>query len=142
MNDKITSDMILEWEADSLIDAVGNCLELNDIFLKRYCNKEFYDLLIEIPECDREFVLSGIDIKHTWNGFPPNKDWQHIWLDVGEIEYQFEGDPINVFEDINDFTINGDLAYLYTGYGLSLEFDHSQLIEAIQDYKENYQNES
>ena len=35
---KITADMIEDWEKESLIDAIGNCLELNDLFLERYCN--------------------------------------------------------------------------------------------------------
>ena len=136
---KISNEQILEGEADSLIDAIGNCLELNDLFLERYCNQEFQELMKDIPECDREFVISGIDINHWWNGSPAGNDSQHIWLDVSEIEFQFEGDPKEVFESPEDLTINGDLAYLYVGYGLSIEFDHNQLIEAVKDYKENYQ---
>ena len=36
---KISNDQILDWEAESLIDAIGNCFELNDLFLERYCNQ-------------------------------------------------------------------------------------------------------
>ena len=136
---KISNDQILDWEADSLIDAIGNCLELNDSFLEKYCNQEFQELMRDIPERDREFVISGLDIKHTWNGFPPSNDWQHIWLDISEIEFQFDGNPEDVFDEPEDLTIDGNLAYLYTGYGLSIKFDHDQLIEAVNDYKETYQ---
>jgi len=135
----ITNEDILEWQAESIKDAIGNCIELNNTFLDRYCNKEFQDLVIDIPENDREFVLSGIDIDHHWNCFPPSGDWQHIWIDISEIEFQFEGDPKEIFEDLEDLYIDGDLAYLYTGYGLSLNYDITQLLESIKDYKENYQ---
>ena len=136
---KITAEDVENWEKEMLIDAIGNCIELNDLFLERYCNQEFYTLMITIPENDRGFVISGVDIQSAWfNGSPTSNSSQHIWLDVAEIEFQFEGEPIEAFEDPSDFTINGDLAYLYIGYGLSIEFDHDQLIEAIADYKENY----
>ena len=136
---KITNDQILDWEANSLIEAIGNCIELNDLFLERYCNQEFQELMKDIPERDREFVISGLDINHYWNGSPAGSNDQHIWINVSEIEFQFEGNPEDVFEDLDDLTINGDLAYLYVGYGLSIEFDKIQLIEAVNDYKETYQ---
>jgi len=135
---KITTDMIEDWEKESLIDALGNCIELNDLFLERYCSQEFQDLMKDIPERDREFVISGIDVKSWFNGSPAGNNSQDVWLNVSEIEFQFEGDPAEVFEDPEEFVINGDLAYLYIGYGLSIEFDHDQLIEAVNDYKENY----
>ena len=136
---KITNDQILDWEANSLIEAIGNCIELNDLFLERYCNQEFQELMKDIPERDREFVISGLDINHYWNGSPAGNNDQHIWIDVSEIEYQFEGNPEDIFDEPEDLTINGDLAYLYVGYGLSIEFDKIQLIEAVNDYKETYQ---
>lgn len=135
---KITADMVEEWEADSLIEAIGNCLELNDLFLERYCSDEFAKLIKQIPERDRELVLSGIDEKHWFNAFPAGNDTQDIWLDVSEIEHQFEGSPDEVFENPDDFTIHGDLAYLYVGYGLSVKYNQEQLRAAIKDYLETY----
>lgn len=137
MNGKITSDMVEEWEADSLLDAIGNCLELNNCFLDRYCSKEFSDLMKQIPERDREFVLSGLSENHFWNGSPASND-SDIWIDVSEIEYQFEGEADEVFENPDDFTIHDDLAYLYVGYGLSIDYDRQELLQAIQDYKDTY----
>ena len=132
--DKITADDIMRWEKDALIDALGNCIELNDLFLERYCNQEFHDLMIDIPERDREFIISGIDLEAWFNGSPLYGINSHIWLNVAEIEFQFEGDPVDIFEDPDDLYITGDLAYLYVGYGLSIEFNLDQLIEAINDY--------
>lgn len=134
---KITSDMVEEWEAESLLDAIGNCIELNDEFLNRFCSVEFANLMKQVPEHDREFVLSGLDENHWFNGtVADNSD--DIWLDVSEIEYQFEGNPDDVFENPDDFTIHGDLAYLYVGYGLSIQYDREQLESAIRDYLETY----
>jgi hypothetical protein len=132
--EKITADMIQEREADSLIEALGNCLELNDDFLSRYCGDEFKALISRIPEHDREYVISGLSERHWFNGSPAGNDTQDIWLDVAEIEYQFEGNPEDVFENPDDFTIHGDLAYLYVGYGLSIEYDRDELNQAIADY--------
>lgn len=131
---KITAEQIQEWEATQLIGALGNCLELNDLFLDRYASPEFANLLKQVPKCDREYVLNGITETHYFNGSPPGNNSQDIWLDVGEIEYQFEGDPSDVFENPDDFTINGDLAYLYVGYGLSITFDRAELLQSINDY--------
>lgn len=127
---KITAEMIEEWEANSLIEALGHEIELNDEFLDRYCSKGFAALLKMVPEDEREFVLEGVPEKHWFNGSPPSDDAQDIWLNVAEIEYQFEGDPEDVFEDPSDFTINGDLAYLYVGYGFSIKFNRGALLQA------------
>ncbi len=135
---KITSDMIEEWEAESLLDARGNCIELNEDFLSQYCGEEFTKLMKQIPERDRELVLSGLEEKHWFNGFPAGNDTQDIWLNVSEIEYQFEGDSNDVFENPQDFTIHGDLAYLYVGYGFSIEYNREKLQEAVKDYLETY----
>lgn len=132
---KITAQMIEEWEAESLLDAIGNCIELNDLFLDRYCSQEFAELMKQIPECDREYILQGLDEEHWFNGSPTGNNSQDIWLDISEIEYQFEGDPKKVFKNPDDFTIDGDLAYLYVGYGFSVEYDRKQLLQAIEDYK-------
>lgn len=135
MKSKLTVEDIEEFEAQTLLEALGNCLELNDEFLSRYCSKEFAELIGQVPERDREYVISGVSEKHWWNGSPAENDCQDIWLDVGEIEWQFEGNPEDVFEDPNDFTIHDDLAYLYVGYGLSIEFDHKELKDNIESLK-------
>jgi hypothetical protein len=136
MNKKLTSEDIEGFEADNLIDAIGNGIELNNEFLEHYCSEDFTALLKQIPENDREYILSGISEKHWWNGSPACKDTQDIWIDQPEIEWQFEDKPEDVFENPSDFTIDGDLAYLYTGYGLSIEYDRAELTAAVKSYLE------
>jgi len=131
---KITTDMIQEGEADMLIDALGNCLELTDDFLAHYCSEDFRKLMLPVPEHGREYILSGINETHRFNGFPPSGSSQDILLDISEIEYQFEGAAKDALETPDDFTIDGNLAYLYVGYGLSITFDRVQLLQAITDY--------
>lgn len=135
MNAKITTDDIEEQEATSLIEALGNCIEMNDEFLKRNCSAEFAAIMREVPEGDREYIISGLSEKHWFNGSPTCDDCQDIWLDVSEIEYQFEGSPEDTFENPDELTIRGELAYLYVGYGLSIDFDRDELVKAIETYR-------
>jgi hypothetical protein len=137
MNKKLTAENIEEQEADTLIEALGNCLELNNDFLDKYCSPEFAALIKTIPENDREYVLTGLTENHTFPGFPIGNNDADILLPCDEIEYQFEGKPEDVFENPSDFTIYGDLAYLYTGYGLAITYDNKELAEAIQSYFDN-----
>jgi predicted CopG family antitoxin len=82
------AEQIIEWEAQSLSDAIGNCIELNQEFLERYCSKELAEALKEIPEKDREFHLqSHIGEWRELNYFDSGLD---INLQVGEIEWQEE----------------------------------------------------
>lgn len=46
---KITNEQIENWEAESMIDSLGNCLELNNEFIKRYCGENVAKLLLQIP---------------------------------------------------------------------------------------------
>ena len=131
---KITSEDIEEQEANSLLDAIGNCLELNNDFLARYCSDEFKIIISKVPESDREYILSGIEEQHWFNGSPAGNNSQDIWLDISEIEYQFEGAAEDVFENPDDLTINGDLAYLYVGYGFSIKYNREELIKAVDEF--------
>lgn len=82
------AEQIIEQEAQSLGDAIGNCLELNQEFLERYCSKELAETLKEIPERDREFHLQDhIGEWREMNYFDSGLD---INLPVGEIECQDE----------------------------------------------------
>ena len=82
------AEQIVEWEAQALGDAIGNCLELNEEFLERYCSKELAEALKEIPEKDREFHLQDhIGEWREMNYFDSGRD---INLPVGEVEWQDE----------------------------------------------------
>ena len=133
-NRKITAEDILESHRELLIESLfDGSLELNDCFIRTYCNEEIQSILIPLSEDTRAIVLDGT-IKDSWfNGSIPG-DVYHCLIPCEEIEYQFEGIPEDVFEDPGDFTIRGNLAYLYTGYGFSIEFDIDSINRNIKLY--------
>ena len=75
-------------------------------------------------------------LRPTFNGSPFSSE-DGIWLNVAEIEVQFDGEPEEYFEDPSDWTIKGNLAYLYIGYGLSIEVDTEELTADYQEYIES-----
>jgi len=110
-NRKITVDDAIGFEIESLRDAIGNCLELNDEFVGRYCGENVAAQLRRIPESEREGLLAAhIGDGRAVGGFYSLGD-SSIVLPVGEIEYQFDGAAADTFADLNDWTISGDLAY-------------------------------
>lgn len=130
---KITMEMIEKWELDSLANAIGNCLSLNNDFLSRYCGREVAAQLRRIPESDREYILqSYIGEGYTIHGIPPESD-REIYLPIGEIEYQFDGQPSEVFENPDDFHISGDFAYLSV-YGAYFPVDIPALRSEIDEF--------
>ena len=130
---KITTEMVENWELESLADAIGNCLPLNDEFLDRYCGEAIASQLMRTPESDREYILqSHIGEGYTVNTIPTESDCE-IYLPIGEIEYQFEGNPSEVFEHPDDFTISGDLAYLGC-YGAYFPVDVESLKSEIDEF--------
>jgi hypothetical protein len=143
---KITTDDIVSWEIQSLGDALGNCLELNDDFLGRYCGEQVKQQLLRIPEDRREYFLSShLEDGHEVCGYASMSD-SEIMLPVGEIEYQFEGSPDDVFENPDEFTIHGDLAYCGCDgvafpvdiAGLRQEIDEWLSSEVIDDISEEF----
>lgn len=135
MNDtkKITVDDIYSWELQSLGDAIGNCLELNDDFLSRYCGEEIAAQLRRIPESDREYILqSHIGEGYIVNTIPTSSE-SEIYLPIGEIEYQFDGNPEDTFENPEDFYISGNLACV-GAYGAYFPVDVPALRQEIDEY--------
>ena len=108
---KITVDNAIELELQNLADAIGNCLELNDDFIGRYCGARVATQLRRVSESDREYILqSHLGDGRAVGGFYSLGE-SSIVLPVGEIEYQFDGAPEDTFETVSDWTINGNLAY-------------------------------
>src|ERR1022692_1767123 len=101
---KITNEQIEQWEIESMADAVGNCLELNNEFVVKYCGARVADLLKPVPEQDREYVLSGCIGEGYFPGCLYGELPDAIVLPHGEIEFQFEGDANEVFETPNELT--------------------------------------
>ena len=105
---KLTTDQAIEQELYILGEALGNCLELNEEFIERYCGASVAGQLLRIEESDREFALSGCIDEGTDGGYCGLSD-NTIVLPMGEIEVQIESE--DDLEDPSDWVINGDLAY-------------------------------
>lgn len=134
---KYTTKMAEEQEINGLLDALCNgCIELNENFLNRYTGEKVKDILLSIPEGDRGFHLSSVIDEDNcfFNGSPATNCDNDIWLDVTEIEVQFEGKPEDFFDDPEDWYIKDDLAYHYVGYGLIINVDVDTLKENIEDW--------
>jgi len=136
MKTKITPDQVQDMEAESIIDALGDCLVLDDEFLTKYAGEDLKTALLDIPEADRSFHLDGHTGKAYFNGSIPSRLPCAFLLPSDEIEYQFEGAPSEVFADPSDFTIaeGSNLAYMYTGYGLTIEVDVPGLVKDYQEW--------
>jgi hypothetical protein len=133
---KLTAEQVQEWERDALIDALcDGSIELTDEFLDKHAGNKLRAVLVAIPERDRAFHLDGhIDNKSAFfNGTVPSEAANAFLLPCSEIETQFDGDAALAFESLDDFMIQGDLAYLYVGYGLTVPVN----VDALeQEYRE------
>lgn len=127
---KISVDNIIEWEIESLKEAVGYELTLHDDMLENSCSDELQELLKPLDESDRNYLIQD----HILHGRELNifGDKGDIKILVGEIESQFE-DPLNDLEDPEDHTINGDRVYTRFN-GASFVVDLKGLKEAIEDH--------
>ena len=136
MTGKITNEQIEEWEAQSLVDGLfDGSLELNDEFLEQYAGEDLRRALLSVPENDRAFLLDGHTGEPWFNGTIPSLDTDSFLLPCGEIETQFDGNAADVFETPDDLCIQGDLAYLYIGYGLSVPVDVAGLRAEIAEQR-------
>ena len=121
----MTTEQILESEKDSLLD-----------YLFSYCDnpletasQDIKDLLADKDTQDQRYILESCYVNSFFHGTVPGNSESSIWLDVSEIEV-----PADIIEpdESDDFTISGDCAYLYIGYGLSVFFDIDKMIETVK----------
>ena len=132
---KITNEQIEAQELYQLGEALlDGCLELNREFIKQYCGEMVAAQLLRVPEADRAYLLQGHLGEGSFPGGLYGEQDSAIVLPHGEIEYQFEGEPSEVFETPDELYIKGDLAYLYTGYGAIFEVDVQGLTRAIDEH--------
>ena len=133
---KVTPEMIMDWEAEGLIDAIGGELPVDDDFLDRYCGERIKKALMQIKSAQERYWLLDDHLKiNYFNGSVPNRADDDILLPCEEIEYQFE-DEDEMDNSSGDFTIHGDCAYLSVGYGLTIKVDCDGLEKAVAAYLE------
>jgi len=141
---KFTTKMAEEQEKQVLMDALcDGSLELNDEFLDKYFGETIRDILKRIPEKDRAYALGyGIlDDNAFFNGGIPSLGNEDILIPCEEIEIQFVGKPEEYFEDVSAWYINGNFAYHYVGYGLTIPVDVEKLKFQVEGILEGYRNE-
>jgi len=125
---KITNKQIEARELRSLGELIGNEFKLTEDFIDRYFGEAVKALLLRLSnEKDRAYVIEGCIGEGAFPGGLWSPSPNEIYLPSNEIEYQFEGEPEDVFETPDELTIHDDLAYLYTGYGASFEIDVEKL---------------
>lgn len=127
---EITRDLIIEWEIESIKNAIGCELPLDDNALENNCSEDLREILKPLDESDRNFLAPDyITSGDETNIFGDDGDIIYM---VGEVEYQFDAST-EYFEDPSDFHINGDLAYI-SCTGISLKVDLEGLKQAIKDW--------
>ena len=111
---KLTTDQAIAFEVQSFADALcDGCLELNNEFFSRYCSKELATMMKQIPcEKERAMILDSHLTDDNWRTMSGYDSGSDISLPVGEIEIQFEGKADDYFEEVGEWYVKGDLAYL------------------------------
>ena len=108
-------------EVDRIVSALGCELELNNEFLEQYGSEKLVDLLKDIDEDMRGDILHQCITDSFVSGYYATPD---IAIPIGEIEIQFDGNPEKYFEDPDDWTIDGNLAYCTcVAVGVDIDFD-------------------
>jgi len=107
----LTSDQALQDYADMISDAIGCELEVNREFLDAYCSDDVRNLLMQLSD-DRdrsEALVNALGDAREWGHFVASSS---VIIPAGEVEVQFDGSPDEYFADPDEWTINGNLAYL------------------------------
>lgn len=127
MNTKYTKEQAIEEEVNNMADAIASgAIELSESL----CSADLWRVLETIPKSDRAYVIDDL---LTDNGRQVGYyDSLDITIPVGEIEVQFEGKAEDFFADVDDWTIDGDLAYT-TLVGIGFTISISALKEAIKE---------
>ncbi len=127
MKTKYTTAQAIEEEVNNIADAIASgAIELNESF----CSAELWKALESLSASDRSYVIDDLltDTGREVGYF----DLLDITVPIGEVEVQFEGKAEDFFEDVEDWTIDGDLAYT-TLVGVGFAISMSDLKEAVKD---------
>ena len=107
----LTSEQARQNHADMLAEAIGCELEVNREFVETYCSDDVRDMLFQLSD-ERDMqgaLVNSLSDAREWGIFPASAS---VIIPVGEIEEQYEGSPEECFADPDEWTINGDCAYL------------------------------
>ena len=107
----LTTEQSRQNHADMVADAIGTCFEVTREFVESYCSEDVRDMLFQLSD-ERDMsdaLINSLGDARDWGIFMSPAS---VILPVGEIEEQFEGSPEEWFADPDDWTINGDCAYL------------------------------
>jgi len=123
-------DSMLESEKEKLVD-----------YIITYCDnplstasKDLINLFAKYGIDESRDILSALEdgyIDAHFNYCIPSMEYASIYLDVAEIEVM-SADVPDCCKD--DFTFNGDYAYYYIGYGLTVLFDLDAVEKSIIEY--------
>ena len=129
-NELLTTEQAIENECVKMLDAFfSGCFDEPRKFLSDHMNQ------LTAPIKDNKellFLLDGLE-KDAREGhyFEINPDLNIG--PIGEIEIQFEGEPMDYFADPSDWHINNDLAYC-TMHSVVASFDYEKVKEAVADW--------
>ena len=134
---KVTPEMVMNFEAEALIYDIGYEMSVDDDFLDRYCGERIKKALKQIKDVqERCWVLSDHLTISYFNGTIPGLADDEILLPCEEIGYKFD-DEEELDNSSGDFYIKGGYAYLYVGYGLTIKVDCDGLEKAVSEYLES-----
>lgn len=116
----MTKEQILSAEEDQLLDYLFGYAEKDAIL--SFASE---DLAQELQSMSEDQIRDYLQENYTCSYFPsgPPTPFRGIYLPLGEIEI-----PVDAIEpyDRDEYTIHGDLAYLYVGYGLVVEIGEKE----------------
>lgn len=107
---KLTIETAMEQEAVNVADAYFSHFDDPLRFAGRKIRDLFYEFsALKLDDSDIRWILdSASGDPREWGYYSDDKS---IIIPVGEIEVQFEGKPSDYFDNPDDWTIDGDLAY-------------------------------
>ena len=91
---KLSAAQAVQSEIESIKEALGCELELNDEFIGRHCSETVAEQLLRVDESDRGDLLEH-NITHAWANGSPASNADGIWVECGEIEIQIDFKPAN-----------------------------------------------
>jgi len=124
--------MTIENLIESEIDAVKDYLYMHAENPLETASDDLKAKLKNLPTYDIQTILEYAEKETSPCYMVPSNTPYSIWLNIPEIEVST--DLIEPTE-IDDVTIDGELAYIYIGYGIIFEYDEHKLNEAIKELK-------